>query len=330
MRSEPMTSAAVNTAVLFNPKAGRSRGREVATRTAGFMREKGWQIVTLTPTPGDPQARRRLIGDLARYADCLVVVGGDGTLRDVGAALQAHAAGTTLGFIPIGNANVLARELGIPRDPPEAARVLSNGRILAVDAALVTPGDRRTPPSFFMAMLEVGFGAAVIHRVDRWRRRWPRAYRIWGDLLYLLAGISTLRGPPPSRFQIRIDAQPPLAACRLGVIANTGTYAKGWSLTPEAFATDGILDIFVRRRADPAAVVQNYRNAWRRRPVLAVDTRYRRGRRVTITGQTPLWLQVDGDPLPPQTRLHIDILPQAVRILVPTASLPVAGRATAA
>lgn len=312
-----MISPTGKAAVLFNVKAGRSRGAAAAARAAHHMAQCGWRVTGPVPTPAGAIERRDLVVKLARRADRMVVVGGDGTLRETGAALYSHALKTVMGFVPIGNSNVLARELNIPRNPPQAVRLLTSDRFQTVDAALVTPDDRSLEPQFFMAMLDIGFGAAVIHQVHQWRKRWHRIYRFGSDLLYLLAGIKASRKPRQPSFQLQIDDQPPLARCRLAVIANARTYAKGWSLTPQASPTDGILDVCGRQRDDPAAIAQSYLNAWGRRVNTRGDVHYRRGRRLVITGDRPLCLQMDGDPLVSQTRLQVEILPGAVRILVP-------------
>jgi diacylglycerol kinase family enzyme len=67
--------------------------------------------------------------------ECIVVGGGDGT---VGCAAQCVAAkGATLGILPLGTRNHLARELGIPLDLPGAAAVIASGRRRRIDLAEV-------------------------------------------------------------------------------------------------------------------------------------------------------------------------------------------------
>jgi diacylglycerol kinase family enzyme len=316
-----MKRSAGKAAVLFNARAGRGRGARTAARVVRFMEGGGWQISGCLSTPPHADDRTNLMAEWAQRVDRLVVVGGDGTLREVSAAIHAQDLKTTVGFVPIGNANVVARELGIPRDPRGAIRILTTDCTLAVDIACISPGDRAGGPMFFLAMLEIGFGAAVIHRVHRWRTAgWRRLYRFKGDLLYVPAALQALRALPFTAFQIKLDDQPVLADCRLAVVANTRTYAKGWSLTPGASPVDGRLDVFSRRRSDPAAVIRNYAGALRRRTIPGLDVRYRCGRRLAISSPKPLCLQADGEPLPPLKRLDIAVRPGAVRILVPEAA----------
>ncbi len=317
-RGGKMKWSPAKAAVLYNARAGQGRGQAVADRAARFMTQRGWQIVDRRPTPAAASDRRALVCKLAARTEHLVVVGGDGTLREAAAAIHAHALKTTLGFIPIGNANVIARELGIPPEPSQAFHILVADRVLAVDAALITPGGPPGDPVFFLAMLEIGFGAAVIHRVHRWRHRtWRHVYRIWGDLLYVPAALWSLRDPRHPFFRMRIDTRPASLDCRLAVIANTRTYAKGWSFTPRASPTDGMLDVFGRQWVDPAAVIRSYARAWRTRTIQAPDVCYRRGRQLSVSAAQPLCLQADGEPLPPLMRFDVKVLPRAIRILVP-------------
>lgn len=316
--SEKMKPSTGTAAVVFNASAGRGKGGAIAARSAQFLTRTGWRVVTPTATPAFENDRRTLVRQLGARVDRLVVVGGDGTLREVCAALQTSGHRVVLGFIPIGNANVMARELDIPLDPLQAVRLLTSGRPLAVDTALMIPTERVTAPVLFLAMLEIGFGAAVIHRVHRWRGRvWRHVYRCWGDLLYFPAIIRSLAEPPRPAFRVRIDRQAPLEGCRQAVIANTRTYARGWAMTPHARPHDGLLDFMGRRRDTPAFLVQSYANAWRRQETRASDVHYRQGRQMIIEADQPLWLQADGDPLPPQTGLRIEVRPRAIRIMAP-------------
>ena len=65
----------------------------------------------------------------------VVVLGGDGTLKEVAGAL-AHS-GRPVGILPGGTGNLVARSLGIPMEADRAARVVLEGMTVATDLGLV-------------------------------------------------------------------------------------------------------------------------------------------------------------------------------------------------
>jgi hypothetical protein len=61
----------------------------------------------------------------ARF-DAVIAAGGDGTIHDVASGLLGSA--IPLGIIPMGTANVFAREIGLPSSPDHIAMTLLNGK----------------------------------------------------------------------------------------------------------------------------------------------------------------------------------------------------------
>lgn len=80
------------------------------------------------------------VADAVRaYSDrpLIAVGGGDGTLRSAASTLIDAGAKATLGILPLGTHNHLARQLAIPLDVPTAIDVLARGRAQAIDVGLV-------------------------------------------------------------------------------------------------------------------------------------------------------------------------------------------------
>lgn len=130
-------------------------------------------IMAETAGPGD--ARRIAAEAAAEGHDCVVAAGGDGTIAEVAAGLACSA--TSLGILPFGTANVLALELGLPRDAEGAARVIAAGR-----EAVIHPGvaDGR----LFVQMLGAGFDAAVVHHLPPGlKRRIGKGAYVWQSLV---------------------------------------------------------------------------------------------------------------------------------------------------
>jgi diacylglycerol kinase family enzyme len=68
-------------------------------------------------------------------SDVVVAAGGDGTVSTIASALVGNKA--ALGILPMGTMNHLARDLGIPKELDEAARVIVEGRVSQIDVAEV-------------------------------------------------------------------------------------------------------------------------------------------------------------------------------------------------
>lgn len=146
--------------IVFNPAAGARRRRRLLA-ALDLMRGIG-----LRPEVADT-ARRGHATDLARGAalagvPIVVAAGGDGTIAEVAAGLAGSD--TALGVLPLGTANVLALELGIPRAPAQAAAVLAMGRTALLHPGLARHADGRD--LLFVQMFGAGFDAAVVHNLS--------------------------------------------------------------------------------------------------------------------------------------------------------------------
>ena len=113
----------------------------------------------------------------AEEVDCVVVGGGDGTLNAVAPALIET--GLPLGVIPLGTANDLARTLGLPLDPSEAANVVAAGYEQRVDIGLANEHP-------FFNVASIGFGVDLTRALTR------DAKKRWGALGYAIAGFKVL------------------------------------------------------------------------------------------------------------------------------------------
>ena len=73
---------------------------------------------------------------VAERGDALVIVGGgDGTISAAASALAGTRTRTLLGILPLGTLNHFARDLGLPLDLAEAAKVIAAGKERQVDIA---------------------------------------------------------------------------------------------------------------------------------------------------------------------------------------------------
>ena len=169
----------------------------------------------------------------------VVAAGGDGTIAEVAAGLLGGHA--KLGLLPLGTANVLAWELGIPLRPEAAAQVLGAGRIASLHPGLALFADGST--RLFVQMLGAGFDAAVVAALDlRLKRVLGRGAYVW----------QTLRELPRYRF-------PPIVATLDGeameassiIVTKGRLYAGRYLVAPGADPTAPGFHVVVFTQAGP-------------------------------------------------------------------------------
>jgi YegS/Rv2252/BmrU family lipid kinase len=170
-----------------------------------------------------------LIRAHAADVDRVVLAGGDGTMNAAAPALLE----TRLPFaiIPLGTGNDLARTLGIPDDPAEAARVAAGGHVRAIDVGLAND-----VPFFNVA--SVGFGVELTRALTR------DAKRRWGKLGYAMAGLRVLARFRPFSAAIRCGDEVVRSRTVHVAVGNGRHFGGGMTVSERSRIDDGTLDVF--------------------------------------------------------------------------------------
>ena len=141
----------------------------------------------------------------------IVAAGGDGTINEVINGLSTDA---TLGLLPLGTANVLARELGLPLKLEAASRRIATGKAFRMDLGVATDGagvERR-----FACMAGLGFDANVVKSVT------PPMKRRLGTAAFALAAFKVyFEGNLPGMEVVRDGASHDV---QFAIVANTRHY----------------------------------------------------------------------------------------------------------
>lgn len=303
-------SVAGRALVLYNPTAGRGRGRLAAELAGTALSEAGWRVRPLQ-TRGHGDAGE-LVARFGAKAQRAVVVGGDGTLREVASSVLQAGHSLDLAFVPLGNANVVARALSIPLETRAAVTCAVSGVVRRVDVL-------QAAGHVALAMVGVGYDAQVTRRLAKARTGgWTRRWYAWnGDSLYGVIGGASLFEWNPARFRMVADDVPAPGRYAAAVISNLETYAKGWAMTPGADPADGVLDWMGRKRVTaPFGALSLACAALKKRgPRFLAD--YGQATRLVLEGEGPMHWQADGDYLGAASRLEIEVAPGAIGVVVP-------------
>jgi diacylglycerol kinase family enzyme len=251
-----------------------------------------------------------------RGAELLVVLGGDGTVNEVVNGLLGS--GVPLGLAGGGKANVFARGLGLPGDPPRATERLLE-LLRAGTTRRISLGDAGGRAFTFGAGL--GLDGAIVREVERRRR----ARQLYGDHVYVAAGLKTLfrgydRRQPHLKVQ-RADGRPSLTGF-FALVANGDpfTYLRRRPFRPTPLATwEGGLDVLVGQTMAARAIARAVGGMLSHRrgavypgfPVLHDE------RCFVLESDVPLAFQLDGEYLGDHTRIAFESLPGALTVVAP-------------
>jgi len=235
-------------------------------------------------------------------ADLMVAVGGDGTVAAVASAIDGS--GITLGIVPAGSTNIIARELGIPTNARSAVALIY-GEHRHHDLDLGICGDSR-----FLHMAGAGLDSRLFAATN------PGLKRRVGWLAYLPAGARNLF-TPPVRFTIRADETTIEVVSPLVLVANGGSViAPGLTLYPGIRKDDGMLDVLIFTPHGPIQIVRTLGRAATRGLAHSPYVLRIPARRVEITSDPPIPIQLDGDVVT-MTPAVFEIRPGALHVLAP-------------
>ena len=209
--------------LIYNPNAG--RGTDPARPVEAFCeaaRARGVEVeVRATAGPNDAA---RIAAEAARAgATDVVARGGDGTVHE---AIQGLVgSGARLLAWPAGTANVLARQLNLPREAEEAARVLVQGSSRRITLGAAT-SERTGARRYFFMMAGVGLDASVVKNVR------PRLKRRVGEAAFWYAGLAHLAHWVPREFTVEIGGESLTAT--YAAVGKAPWYGGGLAITPRA------------------------------------------------------------------------------------------------
>ncbi len=291
--------------LIVNPCAGKNRGQTIGIAAKHHLESLGFQVdYHQTKGPGEATEIAR---GLPTGLDAVFAVGGDGTVTEVVSGFDSSQP-SPLGIIPVGTANVVARELRIPLTSPEEA----------IDAALGGEPEDFDLPTVngrpFLANVGIGFDADVVSAIHAHRLKLPIDRSI-SMASYIPIGFGVIRKHHPAHLRVCVDGHEIPGTFADVIVCNTANYGGLLSLTPDARPHDGSLDIYLRHRRGRFGILRHLASGVFRWKDQGVVTRLR-GNDIKIESQNEAHVQVDGDPAG-QTPVHIHLAQRTIKVLTP-------------
>lgn len=233
-------------------------------------------------------------------AEIVIAAGGDGTVNLIASSVIGMP--VKLGILPLGSANGLAYELGIPLKIEDAVQTLIKGSAQPIDAVKINNN------YISLHLSDLGLNARVIKGFEEEGKR--------GFMSYFKHFIKVIKAPRSFRCIINTPGKTFIHRCLMTVIANSGSYRSGAVINPTGKKDDGRFEVIVIKptrnwiiRNTIAAFTGNFHN----QPNIVVYE----CTSVKITVRPPQELQVDGELLGKNNEVNAEIIKHALQVIVP-------------
>jgi len=287
---------------IINPVAcGNRKTRRITEAVSDVLSGVGGFFEVRQSSSGEDAVR------LAREAcqqgyEAVFACGGDGTANLIGSVLVNTR--TSLGIIPTGSGNGLARALGIPLNIEWAVSVLKKGRLRRIDVGRV--GGR-----YFFSTAGIGLDAASSKRYNDWAGLYP-----WRGLLpyvpIVLAEWLLFRNEP---IMLRCGEKRLMSVSPVILtVANTREYGGGAVIAPDAEPDDGLFDVCVIEKTGFIRALGLARRIFKNGINSSSYVQIVRAPWVSVVRDNPGPAHVDGEPFRGGKKLRFTLLPQALKV----------------
>jgi diacylglycerol kinase (ATP) len=229
----------------------------------------------------------------------IVAVGGDGTVNEIARPLIGKE--VILGIIPSGSGNGLARHLHIPGDIDKAIRIINLMHTRRIDTVEIND-------QVFLSIAGVGFDALVAEKFARQSQR--------GFLGYAIVAFREYFRYQPSTFKLLIDGKKIKRKALFISFANSDQFGYNTSIAPNATIDDGLIDVCIVRKQPIWKTILYAPFLFLRRIHRTPYVEIIRTKELDIR-QKVKTINLDGEPVKINKRLHIHVIPHSLSVIVP-------------
>ena len=230
--------------------------------------------------------------------DAVVAVGGDGSVNDVVTGL--HGSDMTMGIIPCGSGNGLARNLKIPLIPALAIKQINHFHVEKIDTVDLNG-------HIFVSIAGVGFDALVAREMKR--------AKIRGLQAYTKIMLSAYPSYQEKTYQLIVDGRELERRAWFITFANSNQFGYNTAIAPLAKLDDGLIDVCIVDKIPlihlPLTAPLIYANHFE----LSQHVDIFKAREVTLTNNDDLWVNLDGEGEELGRELHFKNIPKSLNII---------------
>lgn len=231
----------------------------------------------------------------------IIVAGGDGTVNEV--AKTMVNTDLTLGIIPHGSGNGLARELGIPLDTDKALEIILKANIRTIDYGMANN-------HIFFCTCGFGFDAFISDKFAEERKRGPLGY-----VRNVLESVVDFKSEV---YEIISDKETLKERAFVLTCANASQYGNDAFIAPDADIEDGKMNVSLLKPLTaleiPQTTLQLFtKNIDKNSKLISLLTQH-----VRIIRSKKGLMHVDGEPLEADKVIDVKIIPKGLRVYAPS------------
>lgn len=234
----------------------------------------------------------------------IIILGGDGTVNEALQGIKSFSK-LTLGYIPTGSSNDLARDLGISKDPIKALEhILQNPTVHTMDMGIVeykdsSISDSDTQTRRFAVSCSIGYDAAICEEVMRSRLKQILNRIGLGKLVYLLIALKQLIRARSIDAKLFLPDGTEIAIRKLLFLAGMHHRYEGggFMFAPAAIDNDGILDICCASNATKLKVLRVLPTAYDGKHLRFPELSDYHIPYYAVETAEPMWIHTDGESL---------------------------------
>jgi YegS/Rv2252/BmrU family lipid kinase len=305
----------MKTFFVVNPRSANGgtgkRWGELAASIARTLSDFGVEF-----TRGEMDAMHITRNALKAGYECIVAVGGDGTINEVvngffedGKAINSQAA---LGVLPRGTGGDFRKTFDWDLDSDEAIKRLKTPDTRPFDVGLLEfrGHDGQTKRRYFANICSFGVSGLVDQEVNATSKAFG------GTVSFMLGSLKALTKYQDKTVRVSFDDKPAetLAVTTLSV-ANGKYFGGGMKVAPEADVSDGIFDVTVWSGYGLTDFVIKSKGVYSGAHVNWKGTRTLRAKKVVAESDEQVLIDCDGEQ-PGMLPCSMQILPAAIRLKV--------------
>lgn len=232
--------------------------------------------------------------------DIIAAAGGDGTINLVAQVIRNT--NIQLLIVPMGSANGMAKEFGIPENLDECLDLLKTGKIVAIDLLQIND-------EISVHLADIGLNARIVKRfqLDKKRGMLTYARHLFNEMFFIKG----------KKFILILENETRKIRAVSITFANATKYGTGAVINPDGKLNDGLFEICIVKPFPKIHLLSIAIKMFRNRLKYSEFFETIHCKQAKLISKSKTLLQVDGEVIGYTKEINMECLPQSLNVIIP-------------